>query len=321
MTAVGLRLLAAVAALGAGALALIVVVDLLHRTPGPVGSTTTTGLQTPAATPPQRFPAAPPTGTVFMHQDGGTVLALAVAPAANRLSLQASVVGQTGSGTSGLGVRFTAAGRRATAVACGAGCYRASLPSAGVHAIDVVVRGGGLDTTWHQALPADWPAPDATTIVANATRVWRSSRSLAYVEHLGSDPKHTITSRWRVAAPDRAAYQVLGGYAGVIIGGRRWDKAPGGKWIESPQTARITQPVPFWVAVRNAHVLGSSTVAGRPAWVVSFFDPKSPAWFRIVVDKQTSRTLRMQMMTTAHFMHDSYSAFDRATPITPPSRS
>ena len=187
-----------------------------------------------------------------------------------------------------------------------------------MRAIDVVVRGGGLDTTWHQKLPALWPAPDGSTIVANATRVWRSLRSLAYVEHLGSDPTHSITSSWRVAAPDRAAYQVLGGYAGVIIGGRRWDKAPGGKWIESPQTARITQPVPFWVTFRNAHVIGSSTVSGRPAWVVSFFDPKSPAWFRIDVDKQTSRTLRMQMMTTAHFMHDSYSAFDRATPITPP---
>ncbi len=182
----------------------------------------------------------------------------------------------------------------------------------------MIVRGGGVDTTWHQPLPATWPAPDATAVVIDATRAWRSLRSLAYVEHLASDPKHAVTSRWRVEAPDRAAYQVLGGYAGVIIGGRRWDKAPGGKWIESPQTATITQPVPFWVAFRNAHLLGSSTAAGRPVWVVSFFDPKSPAWFRILVDKQTFRTVRMQMMTTAHFMHDTYSAFDRAPPITPP---
>jgi hypothetical protein len=297
---------------------LIVVVDLLHRTPGPVGATTTTVLQTPATSQAKGFPVPPPTGAVFTHQDGGTVLALAAAPSGRHLDLQASVVGQTGRGTSGLGITFAAAGHRATATACGAGCYRATLPSAGVHAIDVVVRGGGVDTTWHQALPTPWPAPDATAIVANATRTWRSLRSLAYVEHLASDPTHAVTSRWRVAAPDRAAYQVAGGYAGVIIGGRRWDKAPGGKWIESPQSALITQPVPFWVSFRNAHLIGTAAVGGRPAWVVSFFDPKSPAWYRILVDKRTWRTLRMQMMTTAHFMHDSYSAFDRATPITPP---
>jgi hypothetical protein len=256
---------------------------------------------------------------VFTHQDGGSVLALAVTPQGGRLGLQASVVGQQGGGTSGLGVSFASGAHTALATACGPGCYRATLPAAAPpRAIDVAVRGKGLDTRWHQPMPATWPAPSGAKLLRSANHVWRSLRSLAYVEHLASDPEHAVTSTWRVNAPDRAAYQVAGGYGGIIIGGKRWDRPPGGRWIESAQTARITQPVPGWVGFRDAHVIGSSTVAGHPVWLVSFFDPGTPAWFQVALDKRTSRTLKLQMMTTAHFMHDTYSAFDTAPAITPP---
>ena len=182
----------------------------------------------------------------------------------------------------------------------------------------MTVRGGGLDTVWRQQLPAVWPAPDATALVARAGRVWRSLQSLAYVEHLASDPQHAITSLWRIGAPDRVAYQVLGGYAGIVIGDRRWDKAPGGRWVESVQSAPLTQPVPSWTSVANAHVLGSGSVRGRPVQIASFFDPTIPAWFEVAIQKSTLRTLNVQMMATAHFMHDAYGSFNRARPITPP---
>ena len=324
-SAVVLRLLAAVAALVVGVVAIVVVVVLLHDTPGPVATTTSVappaGSSATAAspTPSTGFPAPPQGATVFTHQDGGSVLALAVTPQGRRLGLQASVVGQQGGGTSGLGVSFASGGKTAAATACGPGCYRATLAPAGPpRAIDVAVRGKGLDTRWHQQLPATWPAPSGAALLENADHVWRTLRSLSYVEHLASDPKHAVTSTWRVSAPDRAAYQVQGGYGGIIIGGKRWDRPPGGRWIESGQTAPITQPVPFWVGFRNAHVVGSGTVGGHPVWLVSFFDPRTPAWFQVALDKRTSRTLKLQMMTTAHFMHDTYSAFDTAPPITPP---
>ena len=316
-------MLAGVAALAVGAAAVVIVSMLLHDTPGPVAATTAIA---PAATTlatgghtPTRFPAPPRGAVVFTRQDGGTVLALAVTPRTGSLGLQASVLGPEGVGTSGLAVSIAVARRGAQATACGPGCYRATLPAPSrPRAVDVIVRGRGLGTRWRQPLPTTWPAPSGAALVHNAGRVWRSLKSLAYVEHLASDPAHAVTSTWRVSAPDRAAYQVVGGYGGIIIGGKRWDRAPGGRWIESGQSTPITQPVPFWARAIDAHLVGEGTVTGRPVWRVSFFDPVTPAWFEVAIDKRTGHTLKLQMMTTAHFMHDTYGSFDSAPPITPP---
>jgi hypothetical protein len=317
------RLLASIVAFSVGVAGVVIVAVLLHRTPGPVSSTTaapTAPTQAASSPKPARaFPAPPRSAVVFTRQDAGTVLALAVTPARAVLRMQVAVLGPTGNGTSGLRISFASGGRSAVAAACGAGCYRASLPApARPTAVSVAVRGRGLGTLWRQPLPSAWPAPDATALVERAGRVWRSLESLAFVEHLASNPQHAITSAWRIGAPDRVAYQVLGGYAGIVIGGHRWDRAPGGRWVESEQVPALTQPVPSWTAVSNAHLLGSGTVAGRPVWIVSFYDPTIPAWFKVAIEKSTARTLDTEMMATAHFMHDAYGSFNRARPITPP---
>ena len=65
-------------------------------------------------------------------------------------------------------------------------------------------------------------------------------------------------------------------------------------------------------------VLGNVTYAGRPAIRVSFFDPGSPAWFTLVLDRKTFRTLDSHMVTNAHFMHDVYGSFDTTPAIVPP---
>ena len=154
--------------------------------------------------------------------------------------------------------------------------------------------------------------------MSRAARAWRALRSLSFRERLASDASHVVTSVWRAAAPDRAAYRIRGGYSSVIIGGRRWDRAPGGRWVESSQTAPIKQPVPFWASVTDARVLGSARVGGRAVWRVSFFDPATPAWFEVSIDKRTLHTLELFMFTTAHFMHDVYAGFDQAAGIRPP---
>lgn len=317
------RLFAGIGAVAAGVAAIALVAVLVHDTPGPVSTTpasTVPAAGTPAPQPPRalRFPAPPPGAVVFAHQDTATVLALAVTPG-QPLGLELAALGPTGSGTRGLDVSFAVAGRSARAQPCGAGCYRASLQApADPAVVGVTVRGGGLDTVWRQRLPSAWPAPAAAALVDRAGRVWRSLRSLAFVEHLASGPEHAITSLWRVEAPDRAAYQVIGGYAGIVIGGRRWDRAPKGRWIESEQASPITQPVPSWTSVTNAHLLGSGTVGGRPVRLVSFYDPTIPAWFEAAIETATGRTVNVRMMATAHFMRDAYGAFNRARPITPP---
>jgi hypothetical protein len=52
--------------------------------------------------------------------------------------------------------------------------------------------------------------------------------------------------------------------------------------------------------------------------VIAFFDPGSPGWFRIVVDRKTYRTLDVRMVAPAHFMHDAYGPFNAPVSIRPP---
>lgn len=267
-----------------------------------------------------KFPAPPDGAVVFAREAGSNVLALGIVPRRHALVLQASVLDGNGRGVSGLRVVFSLRGVRRVSAGCGAGCYRATVPVSGRP--DQVLVTGASPTGWRVALPAVWPAPDGGAIMAHAGRVWRALRSVAYVEHLAADPTNRQTSDWRVAAPDRAAYSIRGGGSqAIVIGARRWDRStPSGRWLESQQTAPLRQPVPFWVAVSDAHVLGTVTTSGRAAWLVSFFDPRTPAWFEARVEKRTGHTLELRMFAAAHFMRHVYRSFDDAPAIVPPPR-
>jgi hypothetical protein len=282
-----------------------------------LGATALAGAAPPAVPVPGNpgFPAPPRGAVVFARQLGFEALALGVVPQRGAVLLQASLVNGLGKGMRGVPVTFTVQGSSHRARACGPGCYRASFATAHPRTVDVRVRG----TPWRVALPAAWPAPDASELVARAERVWRSLRSVSSYEELASSPRPPLRTRWRMEAPDRVAYQVRGGWAGVVVGEARWDRAPGSeRWVKSSQT-RLTQPVPGWASVKDAHLLGSGVVGGRPVWRISFFDPGTPAWFTIALDKQTLRTLDVWMIATAHFMHDAYGSFNSTKPIEPPS--
>jgi hypothetical protein len=263
------------------------------------------------------FPAPPRGAVVYSRQLGRNALALGVVPRAGEVLVQASVVGPDGDGVSGLDVTFGNAGQTASGRSCGDGCYRAALPANGSpRAIDVVVEGASRGR-WTVPLPAQWPPRDAAPLVRAAGRTWRSLRSLAFDETLGSGVR-VVTSSWTVQAPNRLTYEIVGGSSAVVIGKRRWDKAPGERWKQSSQSP-LRQPIPPWVDVTDGSVVGATTVRGRPALVVTFFDPNVPAWFRLAVDRETHRTLDLRMVATAHFMHDRLHSFDAAPPIRPPS--
>jgi hypothetical protein len=308
-----LRLAAGLLGLAAGACAIALAALLLHHTPGPAQAGTPAPVAAAARTPsPSRrpgFPGPPPGAVVFSREDGPDALALAVVPRTGGMLVQASIVGPQGTGADGLDV--TLGGTRAAA--CGPGCYRASLAVA--KSVDVRVRGGAATTSWLVTLPSTWPPPDASSLVARAAHVWRSLRSLAFYDRLASDPVHAVVSTWQAVAPDRLAYEVRGGYEAKIIGGRRWDRAPHGRWVESTQSVPVTQPAPVWVTARDAHVVGETPTA----WRITFFDPRTPAWFAITVDKRSLHTLDLRMVTTSHFMHERYGPFDSPLTVEPPT--
>ncbi|HEX3617143.1 MAG TPA: hypothetical protein VHU61_11440, partial [Solirubrobacteraceae bacterium] len=69
----------------------------------------------------------------------------------------------------------------------------------------------------------------------------------------------------------------------------------------------------------DAHVLRVARVHGRAVWVVSFLDPLTPAWFTLWVDSRSFQTLRLEMIATAHFMHNSNGRFNAPTSVEPPA--
>jgi hypothetical protein len=331
-----LRFLAGISTLGLAAAAVVVVARLLSQVPGPTSAAPSApppaaaavAAPAPAAVSPRAaphgFPAPPENAVVFSRRDGARVLALGVVPG-RPLVLQASVLDGQGKGLDGLSVSFAvrSAGRAAStaeARRCGAGCYRAQIALEGQpRSVFTSVRGKGRTTGWTVALPAAWPPPSGASIVQRADRAWRALKTVVFHDRLASDGTHVLSTNWQIVAPDRLAYQVAGGSSAVVVGRKRWDRnTPGARWSESDQIPRLRQPLPFWVAASDARVLGEKTFRGRPVWDISFFDPRTPAWFEILVDRRTYRTLDLRMNTTAHFMHDTYGPFNVPLRIEPP---
>jgi hypothetical protein len=262
---------------------------------------------------------SPPAGTLVL---GGQAGELAVGLAVRRgepglLEVEAHVLGPDGLDAEGLELEFVA-GTAVAATPCGAARYCASLRAALPGELGVRVLAPDGPVTAQFELPASWTP--AEELVARATRVYEQLRSVVYDERLDPGTGKALETRWRVAAPDRLAYRIAGGPAAVVVGGRRWDREPGGQWIESPQDP-LALPEPPWTdAVTNASLLGSETLRGKRAWVVSFLDDASlPTWFTIWIEQDTGRTLEVQMTTAAHFMRQRYRSFDQPLEIEPPA--
>lgn len=303
----------------------MIAVELLRSQPGPVGSaaalsapgtatTTTTSIEggrIPTPTSPG-YPSPPPGAVVFAREAGTRVLALAVVPGGARPLTRISVVNGQGAGQSGLEV--SAAGT--TLAPCGAGCYQGHVPAHRLQgAVDVSLGG----RSYGFRLPPSLDLRSGAATMSRATRVWRDLRTLVWHERLAASPTDALHTVYRAVAPDQLAYTISRRSSAIIIGTKRWDRpTPTAPWIESAQVPPIRQPRPFWASVAGARVLGDETVDGKPVWVVSFFDPVTPAWFEARVEKATGRTLVLDMIAVAHFMHHVYGPFDAPFELHPP---
>ena len=211
--------------------------------------------------------------------------------------------GQDGRTTPVPGVRIN--GRRTSL--CGRGCYSAAVGKAS----RVTVTHGSSRVVFDFSNRGN-----ASGIVRRVTRRIRSLPGLSYRERLSSGTV-TIHTTWRAAAPDRVSYDISGGAKAVIIGARRWDRQPGGKWVESPQSP-VSMPAPAWgeAPVTNARVVSRT----KKSLVLAFFDRQAgPAWFRTTVDAKTLLPRTLTMIAPAHFMHHTYFDLGKRPRIEPPT--
>jgi len=246
-------------------------------------------------------PPSPAAGMwVQARESGAFGVALAVQPP----NAEVLVIGQDNLGVNGLAVKVAGVPARS----CGAGCYRASLSSAG--AVDVSV--GGRVVVFQ--VPAK--TRPAGAIVARATEAFRRLRSVDYVERLASDPRNKVVAEFTLERPNRLEYRIRGGADGIIIGPRRWDRQRGGKWVPSPQDV-TPQPEPIWAGhSTNAYLLESTPTT----YVVSFFKPIGPVWFTLRLDRRTLLPRSLRMTAAAHFMTHRYTTFNAPRKIRAPSR-
>jgi copper transport protein len=267
------------------------------------GRTVTTARAAVQAVLPSPSPPRPPPGAVVRAREAGP-LGIGVAVEARRVT--ATVLSPAGGGLSGLDVRIDGA----RAAACGSGCYRAGVTAGRTVAVQV----DGFGPTMHVELDVPLHAPAADALVRRARAVYRALRSVSYRERLASDSTHSLVARWTLERPDRVEYSIPGGAQGIVIGTRRWDRdTPHGRWIASAQTL-LPQPATQWTSATNAHVIERT----RTTTTVSFVDPGIPAWFTVSFDRRTLRPRVLRMTAAAHFMVDSYLAFNEPRAIRPP---
>jgi copper transport protein len=233
-------------------------------------------------------------------ESGDLALALAVrAPGAELVAL-----GPNGRGVNGLAVRIAGVAARS----CGPGCYGAFGAFSG--RVRVSVNG--------RQVFLKFPVRErpAGTLVARATRAFRSLRSVEYVERLASSSRDKVVAEFTLERPNRLEYRIRGGADGIIIGQRRWDRARGGQWVPSPQDTS-PQPEPIWAGhFTNAYLLETTPTT----YVVSFVKPTGPVWFTLRLDRRTLLPQSLRMTAAAHFMTHRYTAFNAAPRIKPPSR-
>jgi hypothetical protein len=258
---------------------------------------------------------APPRGSVvFGGAAGKYAVGLAVVPLRERVGLQVSLATIRGLVPQGLPVTLEVDGREVEPDGCGRGCYRAVVDDPPKR---VAVHMRFPTRTLRFEMPKAWPPREGASMLADVERLWRGLRTLVFHESISTAGSAPFGSTWRIVAPDRLSVEADDRtQAKIIIGDRSWYRVDG-SWTEAPQIP-VRQPVPFWAQVTNAHVLASTNVAGQPAWRISFFDPKTPAWMTVEVAKATLLPLRVRMIAAQHYETLTYRGFDEPQTIRPP---
>lgn len=250
-------------------------------------------------------PPPPPRGALTLaSHTGSDAVAIAVLDHGAKLDVTTTVLNNEGNGADGVAVTLNGT----PAERCGFGCYRARIAAA--HTIRV-----GVGTAVVSFALPPLPAPDGRTVLARVGKRFLQTHSARFHERLSSGPGQTVVSDWRIAAPSSLSFRASDGSEGIIIGGRRWDRQNGGKWVPSIQAPQVPQPqLPWARAVEDVRVLPSPRGLVR----VSFVDPATPAWFTVSADARTMRLHRLDMVAPAHFMQDTYGAYDTPSGIAPP---
>jgi copper transport protein len=246
----------------------------------------------------------PADATVVAKRDGALAAAVAVRPSGRTF---VTFVGQDARAVDIGAVRID--GRPATS--CGVGCYAGQAASAR----EVRVEHG--DTVLRFDLGARRPVP--RDLLPRMRAAYAGLTSTIYKQWTETGSGRAFAVTWREGTPHRFSYRIDGGAEAIVVGQRRWDRAPGQEW-EATSTARTPEFVPPWGnsgRLANAQILRE----GRRTLTVGFLGASRiyPAWFEVTVARRDLRILNLRMTAAAHFMVSRYLAWNEPVEIRPPA--
>jgi hypothetical protein len=217
---------------------------------------------------------------------------------------------------------------------CGVGCTRLALLPGSPATLHVDVASSGR--TYRVALPIRYQAgagAAAQRILADVERSGRRLSSVTIHETLGSGVGAPEVTDYQVGTPDRFAYQLSRNgrpvSATTIVGVHEWTRTAGEKlWEEGvyggggPPFSAVGY-LGWWApfAAQPQLLDRSRTSAGDRADIatVTRIPGLGTVWLRFAIDVTHHRVLHISMITTAHFMTQSWGRFNATGPVQAPA--
>ena len=216
--------------------------------------------------------------------------------------------------------------------ACGRGCFNGSLrlDEIGTWSFDVEVASNRGDITWSTNVPL--PAAAGDELFGEMMTAMERLNSARVREELRveeTDPP-VVSDYTLVSGPaDRIKWKVTGEIveqAGIRIGigTQGYYSGDGGETFEAYEWSGdgFSWPEAFYssffadaAAVRD---LGMTEFAGEQARVLTFVQPRYPAWYRVLLDPDSKRIKRLQMRAELHLMDQSYGSYNEPLHVAPP---
>ncbi|MDP9371629.1 MAG: FixH family protein, partial [Chloroflexota bacterium] len=184
---------------------------------------------------------------------------------------------------------------------------------------DVATPGGASGTA---PFALDLPSGGARLLLAGADAAMGRLTSARERQTVG-DGRNTVTTEYEFVAPDRLRMRVVdSGSETIAVGARRFDRAPGGQWLQGPWPEEGGYRWPRYEYARAASevtLLGREEVDGAPCWVVAFLDTASGARYTFWIGERDSLVRWQRMYAAGHYMESRFTDFNAPIAIEAPT--
>lgn len=193
---------------------------------------------------------------------------------------------------------------------CDTGCWRLTMADRGRELTATVADQG---RHYEATVPSRWgeaKSGQAERLLREAQARMRKLETLRMRESLTSGLGVVVRARYRLEAPDRMAYETNTGTNLLAIGKTAYETAGDGEIDKRPFGAdgfQLDQLFRWSVYGGSVRWLDSANGVTR----IALFDPASPIWYRLEIDRETKRIVGERMIAGGHYMTRRYYAFNQ----------